>query len=66
VLITRVRPSSEAFSRPRQRSLPNLAGTNQGDGGLTIQGGLDDGRGMSLDEHRKSSLRWKMGGRDGG
>jgi len=34
---------------PRQRRLPNLAGTDQGDGGLTIQGGLDDGSGMSLD-----------------
>jgi hypothetical protein len=41
--------ASNVAIHPRQRGLPDLAGTDQGDRRLTAQGGLNDGEGVSLD-----------------
>jgi len=41
--------STAAISRTPIASAPSA--TDQGKGGLTVQGGLDDGEGMSLDQH---------------
>ena len=45
-------------NQARQRGFPDLAGTDQSDSGLTVQGGFNDREGVSGYKHCKSSGLW--------